>query len=102
MRLVLTLLAAVLFVALPAPAAAQAFVDAAPAASAAPAAPVPETELAATAPAQQEKVQESVLAAARSAENARDDRDQLGPRGGFWWMVGVVVVAGLILVLLLD
>lgn len=26
---------------------------------------------------------------------------QLGPRGGFWWLVGVVVVAGVILAVLL-
>lgn len=26
---------------------------------------------------------------------------QLGPRGGFWWLVGVVVVAGVILAILL-
>ena len=26
---------------------------------------------------------------------------QLGPRGGFWWMVGVIVVAALILTVLL-
>lgn len=26
---------------------------------------------------------------------------QLGPRGGFWWLVGVVVVAGVILALVL-
>ena len=26
---------------------------------------------------------------------------QLGPRGGFWWIVGVIVVAGVILAVLL-
>lgn len=26
---------------------------------------------------------------------------QLGPRGGFWWMVGVIVVAGVILAVVL-
>jgi hypothetical protein len=94
MRHVLALLAAVLLAALPAPAAAQSFVEAAPVVSA-PASPVPVTEVVATA-SQQEKVQES----ARAESLARDDR-QLGPRGGFWWIVGVIVVAGVILAVLL-
>ena len=96
MRYVLALFAAVLLVALPAPAAAQSFVEAAPAASSVPAAPVPATEMVATASSQQEKVQES----ARAESLARDDR-QLGPRGSFWWVVGVIVVAGVILAVLL-
>jgi hypothetical protein len=99
MRHVLALLAAVLLAALPAPAAAQSFVEAAPAVSA-PAAPLPVTDAVATAPAQQEKVQES----ARAESLARDFRDdrQFAQRGSFWWLVGVIVIAGVLLAVLLD
>ena len=43
------------------------------------------------------------LEAVRLEERASDDAmaAQLGPRGGFWWMVGVVVVAGVILAVVL-
>ncbi|HEU0076902.1 MAG TPA: hypothetical protein VFQ76_04580 [Longimicrobiaceae bacterium] len=100
MRHVLALLAAVLLAALPAPAAAQSFVEAAPTVSSVPAAPVPVTDAVATAPAQQEKVQES----ARAESLARDFRDdrQLAQRGSFWWLVGVIVIAGVLLAVLLD
>jgi hypothetical protein len=92
MRFVLTLLAVVLLGA--APAGAQSSVEArVPAAPAVPA-PVPATEMVVTAPAQ-EKVQDS-----RAARDLRDDY-QLGPRGSFWWLVGVVVVAGIILAVVL-
>ncbi len=99
MRHVLALLAAVLLAALPAPAAAQSFVEAAPAVSV-PAAPVPVTDVVATAPAQQEKVQESARAESL-ARDLRDDR-QLAQRGSFWWLVGVIVIAGVLLAVLLD
>lgn len=100
MRHVLTLLAVVLLAALPAPAAAQSFAEAAPAVSSAPAAPVPVTDVVATTPAQQEKVQESARAE-NLARDVRDDR-QLAQRGSFWWLVGVIVVAGVLLAVLLD
>jgi hypothetical protein len=100
MRHVLALLAAVLLAALPAPAAAQSFAEAAPAVSAVPAAPLPATDVAATAPAQGEKVQESARAESL-ARDLRDDR-QLAQRGSFWWLVGVIVVAGVLLAVLLD
>lgn len=35
------------------------------------------------------------------AAPADDAIAQLGPRGGFWWVVGVIVVAGVILALIL-
>ena len=100
MRHVLALLAVVLLAALPAPATAQSFAEAAPAVASAPAAPVPAMDVAATAAAQEEKVQES----ARAESLARDLRDerQLAQRGSFWWLVGVIVVAGVLLALLLD
>ena len=99
MRHVLALLAVVLLAALPAPTAAQSYAEAAPAVSV-PAAPVPVTDAVATAPAQQEKVQES----ARAESLARDFRDdrQLAQRGSFWWLVGVIVIAGVLLAVLLD
>lgn len=100
MRHVLALLAAVLLAALPVPAAAQSFAEAAPAVSAAPAAPLPATDVAATTPAQEEKVQESARAESL-ARDLRDDR-QLAQRGSFWWLVGVIVVAGVLLAVLLD
>ena len=100
MRHVLALLAAVLLAALPAPAGAQSFAEAAPAVSAAPAAPLPAADMAATAPAQGEKVQESARAESL-ARDLRDDR-QLAQRGSFWWLVGVIVVAGVLLAVLLD
>ena len=99
MRHVLALLAAVLLATLPAPAAAQSFVEAAPAVSV-PAAPVPVTDAVATAPAQQEKVQESARAESL-ARDVRDDR-QFAQRGSFWWLVGVIVIAGVLLAVLLD
>ena len=99
MRHVLALLAAVLLAALPAPAAAQSFAEAAPAVSV-PAAPVPVTDAVATAPAQQEKVQESARAESL-ARDLRDDR-QFAQRGSFWWLVGVIVIAGVLLAVLLD
>lgn len=51
----------------------------------------------------------SVLADMHLTEVAIEERSaasdaaaaQLGPRGGFWWLVGVVVVAGVILAVLL-
>ncbi|MEW5927269.1 MAG: hypothetical protein AB1941_07285 [Gemmatimonadota bacterium] len=102
MRHVLALLAAVLLAAFPAPAAAQSFAETAPAVSAvpAPAAPLPATDVAATALAQGEKVQESARAESL-ARDLRDDR-QLAQRGSFWWLVGVIVVAGVLLAVLLD
>jgi beta-lactamase regulating signal transducer with metallopeptidase domain len=99
MRHVLALLAIVLLAALPAPAAAQSFVEAAPVVSA-PAAPTPVTDAVATAPAQQEKVQESARAESL-ARDVRDDR-QFAQRGSFWWLVGVIVIAGVLLAVLLD
>ncbi|HEX2189595.1 MAG TPA: hypothetical protein VHG51_11885 [Longimicrobiaceae bacterium] len=99
MRLVLALLAAVLLAALPAPAAAFESTDPAPAA-AAPSAPAPATELAATAPAQGETVRESARAESLTRE-LREER-QIAQRGSFWWLVGVIVVAGVLLAVLLD
>lgn len=100
MRHVLALFALVLLAYLPVPAAAQSFVEAAPAVASAPAAPVPVTDVVATAPAQQEKVQESARAESL-ARDVRDDR-QFAQRGSFWWLVGVIVIAGVLLAVLLD
>jgi hypothetical protein len=36
-----------------------------------------------------------------SAATEDAEATQLGPRGGFWWMVGVIVVAGVILAVIL-
>lgn len=97
MRLVLALLAAVLLVALPAPGTAHATepVSTAPAASA----PAPATEMVATSPAQGVKVQESVRAESLAREM---EERQIAQRGSFWWLVGVIVVAGILLAVLLD
>ncbi len=100
MRHVLALFAIALLAILPAPAAAQSFVEAAPAAASVPASPVPVTDAVATSPAQQEKVQESARAESL-ARDVRDDR-QLAQRGSFWWLVGVIVIAGVLLAVLLD
>jgi|GEM_PF-2748628 len=98
MRRVLFLLIAAVFAA-PVASSAQSFADAGPAAApTAPApatAPVPVAEMVATAPSQSETVRES-----RAAVDLRDDR-QFAQRGSFWWLVGVVVVAGVILAVLL-
>lgn len=96
-RVLFMLLAAV--IAAPVASSAQSFADAGPAAV--PTAPVPATppvpvaEMVATAPSQAETVKES-----RVAVDVRDDR-QFAQRGSFWWLVGVVVVAGVILAILL-
>jgi hypothetical protein len=44
------------------------------------------------------------LAKVKADERVSTDKataTQLGPRGGFWWMVGVIVVAGVILAVVL-
>lgn len=64
-------------------------------------APAPATELAATTTATAPEVTaEPVRAESRQDGAARAARDQFARRGSFWWMVGVIVVAGLILVAL--
>lgn len=45
-------------------------------------------------------LQEVALQESRAAADA-DAAAQLGPRGSFWWMVGVIVVAGIILAVVL-
>ncbi len=84
-----------LFIALPALAAAEPGVGSEPVPSVvatpgidAPAAPAAAMQL------------EEVRIEGRSAKDV-SAAAQLGPRGGFWWMVGVIVVAGVILAIVL-
>ncbi|MBV9773262.1 MAG: hypothetical protein JO040_04895, partial [Gemmatimonadetes bacterium] len=53
-------------------------------------------------PTQVEITTEPVKAEARKSEHARASRDQFAQRGSFWWVVGVIVVAGVILAVILD
>ncbi|HEX7241299.1 MAG TPA: hypothetical protein VF263_13575 [Longimicrobiaceae bacterium] len=43
-----------------------------------------------------------VKAEARETAEARESRDQFAQRGSFWWLVGVIVIAGVLLAVLLD
>lgn len=95
MRLVLALLAAVLLVAAPAPASATPSTEPAPAASAT----APSMEMVATSPGQGVTVQASVRAESLAREM---EERQIAQRGSFWWLVGVIVIAGVLLAVLLD
>ncbi|HEX2091116.1 MAG TPA: hypothetical protein VHG28_01895 [Longimicrobiaceae bacterium] len=96
MRTILALV--VVLLAAPLGAAAQEYAQ--PQAPLAPRAPV--TELVATAPVEAQVVQEPVRAEAREAREEVAKRDQFAQRGSFWWLVGVIVIAGVLLAVLLD
>lgn len=64
---------------------------------------VVESAARADAPAAPEMMLEQVSVAERRAEEgAAADAQDMPRRGSFWWLVGVIVVAGVILALLLD
>lgn len=64
--------------------------------------PAPSTELVASTVANTpEAVAQPVRAEARKSGEATAARDQMPSRGSFWWLVGVIVVAGVILAVLL-
>lgn len=48
------------------------------------------------------KLEQLTVAERRAEEGAAADAQDMPRRGSFWWMVGVIVVAGIILALLLD
>ncbi len=97
MRIVLALVA--LMLAAPAARAQEASLQPAPT-------PVPtvSTELAASmSPALAEISTEPVRAEAREVRDAKAAKDdQFAQRGSFWWLVGVIVIAGVLLAVLLD
>lgn len=76
-----------------------AFAQAGPSPDAAPAAV---TQLTAEeAPAAAQEVAEPQRAEERRTEK-NEAREQIAQRGSFWWLVGVIVVAGVLLAVLLD
>lgn len=64
---------------------------------------VPEvvSEIAVDAPGEGDLQLEKVQVEERTAQADSDSERQLPPRGSFWWLVGVVVVAGVILAIVL-
>ena len=48
------------------------------------------------------KLEEVKVPEARPAESAAADTQEMPRRGSFWWLVGVIVVAGIILAVVLD
>ena len=95
MRTILALVAVLL--AAPLSGAAQEFTQVPPLA---PRAPV--TEMVSTAPAEAQLVQEPVRDEAHETRTAPARRDQFAQRGSFWWLVGVIVVAAVLIAVLLD
>lgn len=64
---------------------------------------VPSTELAPAAAPEAQPIATAPARAESRSEAPRDDRrDQIAQRGSFWWLVGVIVVAGVLLAVLLD
>lgn len=63
----------------------------------------PTTEMASsTAPAEQEVATQPVRAESREEARREDRRDQFAQRGSFWWLVGVIVVAAILITVILD
>jgi hypothetical protein len=63
----------------------------------------PTTEAASSAaPVAQEVATEPIRAESREEAPREDRRDQFARRGSFWWLVGVIVVAAVIVSVLLD
>lgn len=71
--------------------------------SSAPQLRAPTTEVASSAaPATQEVATQPIRAEAREEASREERRDQFARRGSFWWLVGVIVVAAVIVSVLLD